>query len=82
MYSQPIPEKYYKLIEQGVDERINKEKEEFSVRNTSRQLPNTNPLVKNYPVLDKNAVKKEILSELKKNPMVKPTFDNKPNLSS
>ena len=25
---------------------------------------------------------KEILSDLKKNPVVKPTFDNKPNLSS
>ena len=35
----------------------NQNKEEnFSVRNTSSQLPNTNPMVKNYPVLDKNAV--------------------------
>ncbi len=38
----------------------NQNKEEnFTVRNTSSQLPNTNPMVKNYPVLDKNAVKYE-----------------------
>ena len=47
----------------------NQNKEEnFSVRNTSSQLPNTNPMVKNYPVLDKNAVKQEIQAYRGANP--------------
>ena len=32
MYSQPIPDKYYKLTEQEVDERIYKAKEELGNR--------------------------------------------------
>ena len=46
----------------------NKEKEQFTVRNSSTRLPNTNPMVKNYPVLDKNAVKYEISSYKGANP--------------